>query len=200
MTDATAALGSNASAILEQQDDSAPPASAGEAAARARSNRHQGGPRSRRQNAGGRKGGYKPTKVELEREVKELRARLAPDGGDEEAMSPETGTEQLVGQLVGPLAQSLKTAGDMLARILHAPWWRLERSECEQLATVWSPVLAPQLARHAEKLPVLMAVGATVEILMPRVEQQLEAQRRRRLGLELTSPDEAPSEEATDDA
>lgn len=161
--------------------DAAPPRDAGDAVRQVRDRTR--GPRSRAGNRGGRKGGHKPTKAELEREVKQLRAERADDA---DAAAPDAGQDAalLAAALTGPLAASILTASKMLARVTHGAHWELAPEEAGRLAEVWAPVTAPQLARHADKLPVLMACGVTLEVLMPRVEQQLAMQRAASHGAE----------------
>jgi hypothetical protein len=188
MTDPTDSVGESATMLLERHEETDATEGAASAAADARARRHQGGARSRHRNAGGRRGGHKPTKAELERQVKELLAERQALDDDAVPSGAALPPDQLAEQLVGPLAESIRTASGIVARILRAPWWQLERDECAQLSAAWAPVLAPQLAAHAEKLPVIMAVGVTVEVLMPRVEQQIDAKRKRAAGVEIAPP------------
>lgn len=130
-----------------------------------------------------RRGGHKPTKAELEAELRELRRRAgddpdAGDAGDAGASSTAAADEAATVQVTqGALFEAFRALGGAVASFARGPWWELTDEEAGRLASAWAPVLAPKIQEHAEKVPLMLAVVITASIARPRIEREL-ARRR----------------------
>jgi hypothetical protein len=118
-----------------------------------------------------RKGGHKPTKQELEREVRELRARAEASAPDQVAqMQSQAST------LAPALGATFGTVFSMLARRKGAHW-KLTDDERAILAEHWAICLAPYMAQAGPYVPWAAAVIVTWSVVEGRVEKDQAAAR-----------------------
>lgn len=119
--------------------------------------------------AGGRKGGHKATKTELERRVKELEAQL-------EQTAPEVAeqVQDAAAQLAPALGATFATGFGMLART-RGPHWLLKPDEKEMLATHWAIALAPYMKNAGPYVPWIAAAMVTWGVVEVRVNQDSSA-------------------------
>lgn len=110
---------------------------------------------------------------DMAKRIRELEAvavtKPAPAAGVAPEPTPEVLTEQTAKALMGTFA----IIGKVGARI-RGEHWDLQPAECEMLAAVWSPVLAPHLGTLAEYLPLASAIGVTAQVVWPRVERDMQ--------------------------
>lgn len=121
----------------------------------------------------------KATRKELVDRLRELEAvaestpPAIPGKTPGESGEPEMTRETLLAVTMASLAATFRIVGGIGGR-LRGPHWKLEETEVEALAGAWAPVLAPHLGELAEYMPLLGAVAVTAEVVLPRVERDIE--------------------------
>lgn len=98
-------------------------------------------------------------------------AKGAPTGE-----APELTPAQLDAMSVAALAATFRVVSGIGAR-MRGPHWALSAPEVEALASAWGPVVSPHLGALAEYVPVLGALAVTAEVVLPRVERDMELAR-----------------------
>lgn len=121
----------------------------------------------------------KASRKELVDRVRELEAiaETTPpadkSAGAPAAEAPAISPEQLIGIATASLTATFRVVSGIGAR-MRGPHWQLTDEETGALAGAWAPVIAPHLGQLVEYLPIVGAVAVTVEVVLPRIERDMQ--------------------------
>lgn len=129
--------------------------------------RRRPGARPEREGRTSRRGGHKPTKRELERELEAARASLAQLQTAADPVLAEHAAAQTAA-LATPIGMTVGMLFGMLAAT-RGPHWKLSDPEADQLGQAWAPVLAQYLPADGAGSPWFGALLVTGLVIGPRV-------------------------------
>lgn len=131
------------------------------------------------------------TRDEMAARIASLEAQLHTATG---GVIPETVPTVNLDELAAALGTSFVMLGGVLARMSGGPEMQISTEEATPLGHAWAPVVAPLLKDHANKLPVIMAIGVSGQILLPKIEATIA---RKRAEKKAKSDDPTAREEIT---